>query len=423
MNKGDVFSNVATVACPLVPGVATIVVGAFMPNQPLQPTVVAGVIVSFVFSAVLALLARHLLKNEFDEAVKRCESSLKAGETRELPVAARRALAKRKPFLLILAILFAAVLVSAYILLVYSIRGAISESDVESISACLLVFAVLLCVFCTALGLYVMYGDRREELGRYVDCFGDGEISPSCSHGSECMEKLGIIEQQITPTYAATATCIPMRYDKNTNSVHALLVFNTAYENKCWMFPGGHTLPKTGDADDRGTPPDETARQKCKQEVGCDVEIIDLYGSYRGLSMSQVDNMKPLRQPHYSYLFDLSNLVKCYKEKGHRHHFDSVFIGQYSEESEKTVLDDKRHVSSQKHPFETVVVTLDNECMSRDEISRRLRTAIGDYVNELKIQDPRYQTIGEYPAAMLHEAHTDYIVYLEREAEKIGVRR
>lgn len=205
--------------------------------------------------------------------------------------------------------------------------------------------------------------------------------------------------------YASTATCIPLCYDKTARKIRAILIFNSAYTSKCWMFPGGHTLPTKGASDNAEQTPDKTALAKMEQEVGFGGTIVDIR-SCRDNVGGKVSNMIPFMQPHYTYLFELEENVKCYEMQGHRYHFDSVYIVEYN-------LRDEVGLGKGDNVYEAVVVELPAEDLKIEDIEHAIKSAINRYVRK-NSRPTYYKGFGLYVCQMLFSAHRDYLAYLRR---------
>lgn len=205
--------------------------------------------------------------------------------------------------------------------------------------------------------------------------------------------------------YASTATCIPVCYDKLNEKIRAILIFNSAYTSRCWMFPGGHTLPTKGASDNTEQTPDITALAKMKQEVGFGGNIVDIHSCKDNVG-SKVSNMIPFMQPHYTYLFELEENVKCYEMLGHRYHFDSVYIVEYN-------LNDEVNLGKGDNVHEAVVVELPAEDLKDEDIELAIQDAIYRYVRASS-KPAYYKGFGLYVCRMLYSAHRDYLAYLKR---------
>lgn len=202
--------------------------------------------------------------------------------------------------------------------------------------------------------------------------------------------------------HASTATCIPLCYDKHAQRIRAILIFNSAYSSKCWMFPGGHTLPTKGASDNTEQTPDKTALAKMEQEVGFGGNIVDIRSCGNNVG-SKVSNMIPFMQPHYTYLFELEENVKCYEMQGHRYHFDSVYIVEYD-------LCDEDKLGEGINVHEAIIVELPAEDLKIEDIDHAIKDAINRYVNENN-RPTYYKGFGKYVSRMLHSAHRDYLAY------------
>lgn len=253
----------------------------------------------------------------------------------------------------------------------------------------------LLCMLIVLLGAAVCKAIVEKRLA-----VADKRALESCE--SSISKLAGIVRND---GYASTATCIPLCYDKMARKIRAILIFNSAYTSKCWMFPGGHTLPTKGASDNTEQTPDKTALAKMEQEVGFGGTIVDIR-SCRDNVGSKVSNMIPFMQPHYTYLFELEENVKCYEMQGHRYHFDSVYIVEYN-------LRDEVGLGKGDNVHEAVVVELPAEDLKSEDIEHAIRSAINRYVRA-NSRPTYYKGFGRYVCRMLFSAHRDYLAYLRR---------
>lgn len=147
-----------------------------------------------------------------------------------------------------------------------------------------------------------------------------------------------------------TATCIPIKYNKEHDTFVIALIRNLSHEESQWMFPGSHVevsnnqVREVFDLTDISIVPGKVIKDKVKKEAGLlDLQFIDPY--YEAVGFENTSNGKeqrsypntcyPAKAPVFNYLFRVSKSAKCYKNQNHRCHYDFTYIGEYSEISEK----------------------------------------------------------------------------------------
>lgn len=135
-----------------------------------------------------------------------------------------------------------------------------------------------------------------------------------------------------------------------------------------------------------------------EQEVGFGGTIVDIH-SCRDYVGGRVSNMIPFLQPHYTYLFELEENVKCYEMRGHRYHFDSVYIVEYN-------LRDEADLGKGDSVHEAVVVELPAEDLKVEDIERAIKSVIDRYVRRNN-RPTYYKGFGQYVSQMLFSAHRD----------------
>ena len=168
----------------------------------------------------------------------------------------------------------------------------------------------------------------------------------------EISEKIGNIQTILEKTSQVgyTATCIPIKYNKEHDTFVFALIRNLSHEESQWMFPGSHVevsnnqLREVFELTDISIVPGKVIEDKVKKEAGLlDLQFIDPY--YEAVSFENTANGKeqrsypntcyPAKAPVFNYLFRVSKSAKCYKNQNHRCHYDFTYIGEYSEINEK----------------------------------------------------------------------------------------
>lgn len=146
-----------------------------------------------------------------------------------------------------------------------------------------------------------------------------------------------------------TATCIPVKYNKEHDTFVFALIKNISHERSQWMFPGSHVevsnnqLKEMYDLTDISIVPGKIIEDKVKKEAGLmDLQFIDPY--YERISFENTENGKerrsypntcyPAKAPVFNYLFRVSESAKCYANQNHRCHYDFTYIGEYNEINE-----------------------------------------------------------------------------------------
>lgn len=193
-----------------------------------------------------------------------------------------------------------------------------------------------------------------------------------------------------------TATCIPIRYNKEHDTFVFALIKNLSHEESQWMFPGSHVevsnneLKEEFDLTDISIIPSEVIEEKVKKEAGLvDLQFIDPY--YETVrwefttcgereERSYPNTCYPVKAPVFNYLFRVSESAKCYNNQNHRCHYDFTYIGEYSQINEKDA------------EYEVIEIELnrskDFEKMERADAIAHIISKLGQQINK-KIKEKR----------------------------------
>jgi hypothetical protein len=179
---------------------------------------------------------------------------------------------------------------------------------------------------------------------------------------------------------AITCTCIPFQHTKDSNILYTFLVLNKAYTNARWMFPGGHFDIRIHDN------LENIAIDKAKSEAGLEVGVISAKTpSYTG------DKVRSLIIPHLFLGYKQDNSARCYYEKGHRFHFDYVYICDVSQENVHTPL------------YDVLKINIDiNEILTKEYIDECIKEQL------IKKQNEDNRNVGDYISEILLNACKDY---------------
>lgn len=189
---------------------------------------------------------------------------------------------------------------------------------------------------------------------------------------------------------AVTATCIPFYW--KDEDIRTYLYLNPKYDSKEWMFPGGHAF-----ANKAYWHPEDVAKYKAKNEVGVDIEIINLDNKNEQPTENEIC-IKTIT-PHFVYKIKQGAHVECYKQ-GHRFHYDCIYIGDVLNISEGQY--ENRNILRIKIPVST---------SSFEQIKSIVSNAITDKASDT-------ETIGRnvrYVSKMLFNAFVNYKEYKEIE--------
>lgn len=140
-----------------------------------------------------------------------------------------------------------------------------------------------------------------------------------------------------------TVTCIPIKYIEEHKSFGFILVQNQSHTQSQWMFPGSHVevsdnlLGGTFDLMDVTIVPENVILDKAKSEAGL-VDLVFIDPNYDKISFVNTQQGKdycypntcyPMKAPVFNYLFRVNESARCYKEDGHRCHYDFTYIAEY----------------------------------------------------------------------------------------------
>jgi hypothetical protein len=137
---------------------------------------------------------------------------------------------------------------------------------------------------------------------------------------------------------AYAVTCIPVSKDNNCD-IKILLIKNESHDKNPWMFPGGHLRLEENLINDKEKDfiknerisPSYIIDKKCKEEANIDIEIVDLINN-RIVNSKALFSSPECEQsitPVFHMKFLVSDGANCYKEYGHRMHYDFTYIAKY----------------------------------------------------------------------------------------------
>lgn len=197
--------------------------------------------------------------------------------------------------------------------------------------------------------------------------------------------------------YAVTGTCIP--FEVNNGKVYTYLILNETYTSDNWMFPGGHAISNSG------VLPEVVAIDKARTEAGLEVEIL------KPNKQNKVDNgsqrVKSLTHPHITYLINMNECARCYKENGHKYHLDCIYICRVT----KTYLNQSGYV--------TIKVELPENLQNLSETKKVINQAIFLYMEENKA-NLKMADVGDYAVEMLFTAYNKWKQFNINESIKGG---
>lgn len=253
------------------------------------------------------------------------------------------------------------------------------------------IFILVLKVLLFIIGLIVIrkvFFPTESLLGGYVfillsSCIVLPSILSSCLLAMEsgCPMTIEIASLRKCSRFAITGTCIPFHNNDN-GTLTTYLISNNAYANKEWMFPGGHAFTEND------TPtPEIVAVNKALEEAGLNVKLCEnAYGNVKDGEIFSRTN-----HPHATYIFKLNSRVKCYEKKGHKYHYDCVYIAEIESI-------DTGSPSSEREAFSFPISVKEKKDMSG---------LIGTWMNSHK--NVTYDTNSiEYISTMLFDALVEY---------------
>jgi hypothetical protein len=204
--------------------------------------------------------------------------------------------------------------------------------------------------------------------------------------------------------YSVTGTCIAFKLSENKQYITTYMVKRIHCENQnepkeLWVFPGGHAFfDRSDDSHIKAYEfdPREIAVRKMKSEAGVSVKIFDLDDRHS----PQIDTTGGIpdfdfkRTPHYTYLFHQSEHAGCYAARGHKYHYDCVFIGEQTDDYINVV-----------NGYLLAKITLTVNDTTEDGIA----TAINDGIRSVDGISTVSIPTNSYQVYMLFRAHKDYI--------------
>ncbi len=187
---------------------------------------------------------------------------------------------------------------------------------------------------------------------------------------------------------AITGTIIPFKYDMEKKEIKTYLLDNTKQDKQySWKFAGGHV--KFSDDDS----PDSIAIERAKTELGLNVKILT-----NGVIQDElIDNMQPIKRPHYVYKFTLGPEAKCFLEQGHEYHIDLVYVGEIEGISDDSIL---------RNCLEVILPAKSK--LKKEEVSACCNKSKSLYYQRKRVKQKDRKDIDEYIINMLYAAYCDY---------------
>ena len=179
------------------------------------------------------------------------------------------------------------------------------------------------------------------------------EVRCSCKFSDTEKEKISIIDEKVDRLddilinkhqMGYTATCIPVKYNKDNETFVFVLIKNMSHSKAQWMFPGSHVEVSNNqfsnsniDLMDINIIPSEVIREKVKKEAGLE-EIRFIDPNYKFVNPDAPEEVEfqypntcwPVEAPVFNYLFRVSECANCYINHGHRCHYDFTYVGEYN---------------------------------------------------------------------------------------------
>ena len=209
---------------------------------------------------------------------------------------------------------------------------------------------------------------------------------------SQEVEKLKSILEKRSPV-GYTATCIPVRYNEEHDTLVFALIKNMSHKECQWMFPGSHVevsnnqLREEFNLTDISIVPGKIIQEKVKKEAGLyDLQFIDPYydvvsreDTEDGIERRSYPNTcYPAKAPVFNYLFRVSKSAKCYVEQNHRCHYDFTYVGEYGEIKEEEAEYDIVEVELKRNKIfkdmeRSEAIAYINACLGK-QINKKLKT-------------------------------------------------
>ena len=209
---------------------------------------------------------------------------------------------------------------------------------------------------------------------------------------------------------AYTGTCITFEFEKNNNNkIEKLRVYmiEKKYDNNetDWMFPGGHAFQIDENSNETEFSPECVAIKKTNTEAALNVKLLENIVSTSENIGRQITKFESRNPPHYTYLFHQNEIIRCYKDRGHLHHYDSVFIGEVTGKSDKDAA------------YEVAEINLGITEMTKQEVASAINDGIQKTYEKRHLECNKSYSIDTYQVYMLYKAHKDYISYKKDKGE------
>ena len=183
---------------------------------------------------------------------------------------------------------------------------------------------------------------------------------------------------------AITCTCVPFKYTEGNPILKTYLILNQTYQEACWMFPGGHFDIRIHDN------LENIAIDKAKIEAGLTVETM------KGNLFNGFSKVHPLICPDFLIRYNQDSSARCYQEKGHRIHFDYIYICN--------IMDNNIHDALNKSLYHTLEIEINlNRKLTKENIDSSIKTAL------LNISNGTSRNAGEHINEILYLACLKYL--------------
>lgn len=204
----------------------------------------------------------------------------------------------------------------------------------------------LLCLLFIAISLliYIIFNFAEKALDKQSKLLEKNVKIYVDNNEIECKKLYDSINQIHRKVYqesdiAYTATCIPVKYDSERNSLTFCLVSNESHKKCKWMFPGGHVdiskikLENDMILSDISGMPINIIIAKIKKEAGID-NIKFINNNFCTNSDNIPSNVfsnycYPVVAPAFNYIFRVNESAKCRELYGHKYHYDFTYVGVY----------------------------------------------------------------------------------------------
>ncbi len=180
---------------------------------------------------------------------------------------------------------------------------------------------------------------------------------------SSVEKSLGTIVDSISKKqqFAYTATCIPVKYEAESEHITVVLIKNVSHTKASWMFPGSHIDISSNTLNDEielqkiDFTPEKILMKKVEYESGIkNITFVDInYGSIEPKSLQDYpENCYPIITPVFHYLFKVNEYASCYTKYNHRCHYDFTYVGEYDEIDEEAASYDVVEIKFELNQFD-----------------------------------------------------------------------